>query len=71
MSDINEEMFDVRKLERFVQEGRLTQAQVDEFIGGLEDCSANAEKSSIQMIAHDRSRRINLDDEGGQEEDEG
>jgi hypothetical protein len=71
MSQIPEEMFDVRKLERFVQEGLLTREQVDTWLSGLEDSAANSEQSSIQMVAHDRNRRILIAEEGGQEEDEG
>ncbi len=71
MSEINEETFDVRQLERFLQEGRLTPEQVANHLASLEDCSANTEKSSIVMISYERARRPHTDDEGGQEEDEG
>jgi len=71
MSDPNEEMFDVRHLERFLQEGRITPEQMASRLASLEDCSANTEKSSIVMVAHERTRRPHTDDEGGQEEDEG
>jgi hypothetical protein len=71
MPQFEEEVFDVRKLERALQEKSLTPAEVEAWLAGLEDCSANAETSHVQMIAHDRTRRALVSDEGGQEEDEG
>ncbi len=69
MPKITEDMFDVRKIDRFLAEKELTPAQVEEYLAGLEDCSENAEQSGIQMVAHDRSRRAVMSEEG-QEEDE-
>jgi hypothetical protein len=71
MSQIPEDMFDVRKIERFLHEGLLTQDQVDAWLAGLEDCSANQETSSVQMIAHERASRVHFVDDGHRgEEDE-
>lgn len=71
MSQISEDMFDVRKIERFLSEGLLTQEQVDAWLAGLEDCSANQETSSVQMIAHERARRVHFSDDHRADEDEG
>ncbi|MDP2314065.1 MAG: hypothetical protein Q8P41_14280 [Pseudomonadota bacterium] len=70
MSKINEAMFDVRHIERYLQEGMVTQAQYDEYVAGLEDCAENSEQSAIQMVAHDRNRRVIISEDGPQEEDE-
>ncbi len=66
-----EDIFDVRKRERFLQEGLLTQEQVDAYLSTLEDCSADVDTSNVQMISHTRSRTFLSADEGGPEEDEG
>lgn len=66
-----EDIFDVRKRERFLQEGLLTQEQVDAYLASLEDCGENAEQSGVQMVSHTRGRVFVSADEGGQEEDEG
>lgn len=71
MSKITEDMFDVRRIDRYLAEGALTEDQVKEHLAGLEDCAENAEPSAIQMVAHDRNRRVVISEEGGQEEDEG
>ncbi|MDO9280496.1 MAG: hypothetical protein Q7U06_01205 [Pseudomonadota bacterium] len=71
MSKLNEEMFDVRHLDRYLAEKVVTSAQLEEHLAGLEDCSENLEQSAIQMVAHDRHRRVVFSEEGGQDEDEG
>jgi len=71
MSKLNEDMFDVRKIDRFLAEGEITPEQVQAHLDSLEDCSDNMETSAIQMVGHDRSRRAVHSEEGGQEEDEG
>jgi hypothetical protein len=65
-----EEIFDVRKRERFLQEGLLSQEQVDAYLNSLEDCADNADYSSVQMISHARGRVSGSGPEHGLEEDE-
>ena len=67
---LNEDMFDVRRIDRYLAEGALTQEDVKAYLDSLEDCSDNVETSGVQMVAHDRSRRALSSEEGGQEEDE-
>lgn len=71
MPKLPEEMFDTRKTERYLSEGIITQAQLDEHLAGLEDCSADVDKSHIQMTAHARSRRFEPTEDTSAEEDEG
>lgn len=52
------ELFDLRNLERYFAEGKLTQEQYDTFLAGLEDSSDLAEVSSVQMLSHRRVRRM-------------
>ena len=65
-----EEIFDVRKRERFLQEGLLKPDQVEAYLDGLEDCADNADYSSVQMISHARGRVTSAGPEHGPEEDE-
>jgi hypothetical protein len=65
-----EDIFDVRKRERFLQEGLLTQDQVDAYLSSLEDCADNMETSAIQMVSHGRVRGNISFEDGGPEEDE-
>lgn len=78
MSKINEETFDLRHSERFLQEDREKPAaeqhylkDLTEHLANLEDCSDNVEQSTIVMVAHNRHRRPVYTEEGGQDEDEG
>ncbi|MDP2309541.1 MAG: hypothetical protein Q8P18_26195 [Pseudomonadota bacterium] len=78
MSKINDEMFDLRHSERYLQEDRDKPASeqkylkaLTEYLANLEDCSDNVEQSSIVMVAHDRHRRVVYSEEGVQDEDEG
>jgi hypothetical protein len=70
MAKVQEDLFDVRRIERALAEGKLTPEQVKQELDGLEDCAADAEESSVRMVAYDRSRRV---EHGGDqpEEDEG
>ena len=70
MPKIPEEMFDVRKLDRFVAEGILSRADVDAHLESLEDCAADADQSSVLMIGHARHRGDGSGD-GSHEDDEG
>ena len=71
MQKVSEELFDVRKLERFLHEGILTQAQVDEYLANLEDCADNSEVSSVHMVSHHSGRRVYVTDEDRHEDEEG
>jgi hypothetical protein len=71
MPKISEEMFDVRKLERFLNEGMLTPEQVEEHLASLEDCADNVETSTVHMVTHHTGRRIVSSDEDRHEEEEG
>ncbi len=51
MSQVDESMFDVRHVERFIAEGRITQKQYDDYLAALEDCTKNAEESGVRMQA--------------------
>lgn len=51
MSQVDETLFDVRHVERFIAEGRITQKQYDDYLAGLEDCAKNAEESGVRMQA--------------------
>jgi hypothetical protein len=69
--NLSEDLFDLRKRERFLHEGVLTQEQVDAYLASLEDCADNAEISGVQMVSHGRSRsyvsaegHANVEDEG-------
>lgn len=66
-----EDIFDVRKRERFLQEGLLTQEQVDAYLATLEDCAENAEQSAVQMTSHRTGRVFVSAEDHGPEEDEG
>lgn len=69
--NVPEDLFDVRKRERFLQEGLLTQDQVDAYLASLEDCADNAEVSGVQMVSHGRSRSYVSAEGHATEEDEG
>lgn len=63
------EMFDLRHIDRFLEEGRVTQQQYDAWLAGLEDSAAEADESSVRMIRSDSSGRAV--GSGHHEEDEG
>jgi hypothetical protein len=71
MSIIAEEMFDTRKIERFLQEGKITPEQYEAHLASLEDCADNTDTSHVNMVGHNRGRRIDRGDESPVEEDEG
>jgi len=78
MSKINEEKFDVRQIDRFLAEDREKPAgeqtylkELTAYVESLEDCSDNVDQSTIQMVGHDRHRRVVYSEEGAQDEDEG
>lgn len=56
MANPSFEVFDVRTLERYLEDGTITRDQYNTFLAGLEDCADNAEQSSIQMQMHRRAR---------------
>jgi hypothetical protein len=66
----NEELFDIRKVERLVNDGTLTQDQVDAYLAALPDDADAVEISTVQMVRYDRSRASH-GEEGSTEEDEG
>jgi len=51
MSQVDETLFDVRHVERFIAEGRITQQQYNDYLESLEDCSKNADESAVRMQA--------------------
>lgn len=64
MTQTQEELFDLRTLERYLNDGTITQEQYQAYLDSLEDCASNADHTSTQMVAHRRSRRIsNMGDE--------
>lgn len=71
MTKPDEETFDVRKLERFLSEEILTQAQVDEHLAGLEDCADNAEISNVHMTTSRTGRRFVSSEEETRDDEEG
>ncbi len=51
MSQVDDTLFDVRYVERFIAEGRVTREQYDEWLKGVEDCSKQGEESGVRMQA--------------------
>ena len=51
MPKISEEMFDVRKLERFLNEGMLTPAQVEEHLASLQEERTGLEATRAAVLA--------------------
>lgn len=69
-ADFDESLFDIRKVERFIAEGRITREQYQAFIDSLEDCSGDAETSSVRFVAG-QGRASFAGGEAPPEEDEG
>ena len=69
--NLSEDLLDVRKRERFLHEGLISQEQVDAYLASLEDCADNADYSGVQMVSHGRSRSYVSAEGHGREEDEG
>ncbi len=61
MPSVPEAMFDLRVVERHIHEGRVTQAEYDTFLSGLEDSASNVETSSVSLVTHVRSRVVQAD----------
>jgi hypothetical protein len=53
-----EDLFDLRKIERFLTEGKVTREQYDAYVAAQEDCSGNMETSKIAFINNDRYRGV-------------
>lgn len=51
MSQVDESVFDIRHVERFIAEGRITRAQYDDYLANLEDCAKLAEEATVRMQA--------------------
>lgn len=68
--DFDESLFDVRKVDRFIAEGRITREQYQAWLASLEDCAADAETSSIRFVSG-QGRTSYQGGELHQEEDEG
>lgn len=51
MSQVDETLFDVRYVERFISEGRVTREQYDAWLATVEDCAKLGEESSVRMQA--------------------
>lgn len=72
MPKVQEDYFDVRKVERSIADGHVTREQYDAYLASLEDCAEDAEESSVRMIGHDRGGRTStLGEEHPHEEEEG
>lgn len=54
---MNLELFDVRHIERFLAEGKVSQADYQKYLDSLEDCAEEAEVCSVRFIASDPTRR--------------
>lgn len=50
-ADFDESLFDIRKVERFIAEGRITREQYQAYVDSLEDCSADADTSTVRFVA--------------------
>jgi len=51
MSQVDETLFDIRHVQRFIAEGKITQKQYDEYLANLEDSAKNAEEATTRMQA--------------------
>ncbi|MSP56450.1 MAG: hypothetical protein EXR69_12740 [Myxococcales bacterium] len=51
MSQVDETLFDVRYVERFIAEGRVTREQYDAWLATVEDCAKQGEESAVRMQA--------------------
>ena len=60
---MEERRFDLRTLERSLLRGRISQAEYDSFLGGLEDAAENCEP--IEVNLHDEESEA---EEGASEE---
>lgn len=65
----NDILFDVRNVARYIAEGAVTQEDYQKHLDALEDCAANAEQSSVVMVSHARSRRVERLDSYQEEEE--
>lgn len=57
MSTTDESKFDVRHVERFIAEGKLTRAEYDAWLAQLPDSGDQAEASSVRFTVSDPTRR--------------
>lgn len=54
MSQLPENMFDVRHIERFLAEGKVSADQYKAYLDSLEDCGENMDKSGVKFLVHER-----------------
>ena len=66
---MNLELYDVRHIERFLAEGRITQAEYQAYLDGLEDDAEGAEVSAVRFVVSDPSRRPTPGEANGPEEE--
>ena len=55
-TSIPEQLFDLRIVERHIQEGKVTQADYDAFLASIEDSAGNVEQSNVSLVTHHRAR---------------
>jgi hypothetical protein len=63
-------LLDVRTIERFIAEGKVTVEAYEAALAGLEDCAADADESRLVFTSHARSRRVDFGAEPTGDEDE-
>ena len=69
MAQLPPEMFDLRHIDRYLAEGKVTREQDDAHLASLEDCADDAEPSAVRFIVSERraaygSGAPGLEDEG-------
>ena len=70
MSTVDLSKFDVRTIERYLAEGKVSRADYDAFLSSLEDCSTDAVEASVKFSSHSRGRRVEFGSEPGHDDDE-
>jgi hypothetical protein len=63
--------FDVRTIERYLAEGKVTRADYDAYLAALPDDADESVESSVQFSSNARGRRADFGSEPGPDEDEG
>lgn len=66
---MNLELFDIRHIERFLEEGKVTPEAYQKYLAALEDSAEDAEVSAVRFIASDPTRRAMPGDATGPEEE--
>lgn len=66
---MNLELFDIRHIDRFLEEGKVTPEAYQAYLASLEDCAEDSEVSSVRFIASDPTRRPMPGEANGPEEE--